>query len=189
MKWNAVADVPPPKDRVIIVTGGFCWQHKDTHFPARPERSGRGRNGPWKEEAREEYTSRSWRIAGNITYAIWFEQGEASCWIDAARDMLLPPFQFWCEVENPFQNHELVSAVPPRGLSERFDGDARLAENTAAVAKQEEWIANLERMMDDPRETENGRKSLSNQIERARESLEKIKAVRDRSYDPYPLPK
>ncbi len=173
MKWIAVADQAPPKDRVIIVTSGFSWAHKDVHFPARVGR-----------DVRAEETFRSWSIRGHIAYAIWLEGEKEEMWIEPGRWSRLPDFTHWCEAENPFGE----DAKPPRGLKERFDGDARLDENTAAVIKQEEWRDHLkDRVANDPRETEMGKASLNNQIARIEEHLEKLRAVRDRSYNPYPL--
>ncbi len=174
MKWIAVADQAPPKDRVIIVTSGFSWVHKDIHFPAREGR-----------DARSEYTHRSWNIRGQIAYAIWHQFEKEDMWIEPGRWSRLPEFTHWCECENPFGE----DAKPPRGLTERFDGDARLDENTAAVIKQEEWRDNLTARLDDPRESEMGKASLTNQIARLEEHLEKLRAIRDRSYNPYPLSK
>lgn len=172
MKWIAVADQEPPKDRVILVTSGFAWAHKDTHFEAREGR-----------DARPAETFRTWNIQGHVAFAIWLEGEKEEMWIEAGRWARLPSFTHWCETENPFGE----SAVPPRGLKERFEGDARLAENGLAVTKQEEWIANLERHKLDPRATEMGNRSTDNQLVRARAHLETLRVIRDRSYDPYPV--
>lgn len=186
MNWNAVENVNPPKDRVIIVTGGFCWKHTDIHFPLRPARKGRGRNGEWETPVREEYTARSWSIAGNISYAIWFEdedEGE-SFWIDAVNGAKLPPFQFWAEANNPFKDHDMVSEIPPHGLTERFDGDARLAEHNAKIEKEKVWIAVLENKLEDAT-TDFDKGVLTNNIEKSKKALEEKIKARDRSYDPY----
>ena len=172
MKWIAVADQAPPKDRVIIVTSGFSWVHKDIHFP---ERVGR--------EPRAEYTHRAWNIQGNIAYAIWMEGEKEQMWVEAGRWSPLPPFTHWCECDNPFGE----DAKPPRGLKERFDGDARLDEHTAAVLKEEQWRDNLAERANDPRESEMSRASMKNQVGRIDDHLVKMRAIRDRSYNPYPL--
>lgn len=170
MKWIAVADQAPPKDRVILVTSGFRWVHKDIHFPARVGR-----------DARAEYTHRAWNIQGHVAYAIWLEGEKEQMWVEAGRWSPLSPFTHWCETENPFGE----DAKPPRGLKERFDGDARLDENTAAVVKEEQWRDNLKGRLDE--ESDMMKASLSNQIERIEAHLEKLRAIRDRSYNPYPL--
>lgn len=189
MNWIATSSVEPPKDRVIIVTGGFAWVHSDLHFPARAARSGKGRNGSWQEPARPEQTSRSWKISGMITYAIFYEEGGDAFWLNASDYSRLPPFKFWAEANNPFDGHEYVDPKPPHGLSETFEGDARRDQNEKSVEKQREWIKTLERHRDDPKNSEVTIQSMVRQISQAEKTLESLIETAERSYNPYPIPK
>lgn len=175
MNWISTKDQEPPKDRVFIATGGFVWTHSDTHFPERPEKHGSGRGQSWTTPMRPEHTVRNWSVLGSIVFAIWMD----NCYVDASSGAMLPNFPFWCEANNPISKGDLTSAIPPHGLREQFDGDARRTELEAEVAKKEEWVNILEIREDT--------KGNITQIDRAKESLRVAKEMRDRSYDPYPI--
>jgi hypothetical protein len=145
--WIRVECLEPPKDRVIEVTNGFAWNHKDYYVKQCNK------------------TNRTWALSGKILLAYWAKTEDAKPaikrgdgkmrdakpekweWVSADDTAPVPSFQFWRLAENPLVN----DAIEPQLLSmniiatERYKGNATRSEiltTAIAVEGQAETIKN-----------------------------------------------
>lgn len=176
IEWHNANETPPPKDRVIAVTNGFCWHHKHVLHPGvfsgapvkkrsspvgdrsqglfnnYPNDAGRKPPPEGAKIDRPEQTSRTWSLHGMIILAVWTGKffAPASC-ASASPDAAVPSFAFWADIANP------LAEATPEGMSP-FQVEMKLPSGVGShlfpgMAFRSEAIAELRRNIDERRKS------------------------------------